>query len=465
MVLRSLQNRPLKLSSLCRMSVIGLVVSGLLGCSTISSPSFDQLAQDAKTNYQSWSEVQQDALLANEITELVAIPELTELVSQALSQNPGLQQTAIAVKIAYQQQGLTNSARFPQISAGLTSDNSEDNEISYKSDVTVSWELDLWQKLSDEVSAAEMDLAASSVNYQAAKDLLAANVMRSWLKINLQQQIIQIEEHRLESQEANELFILERYRSGLGDLEGLETARTNSETTRSTLEGFREDLVRERRTLALQLGDNTNNKLIPIPASYPKVIQPLASLPEQNLGRRPDLQAAYFTILAQQYRTDIAYKSLLPSINLTGHLTEIASNPSDALFGGSAWKLLSSITVPLFQGGKLRADIEIAKLTTEKDYWAYQETLLTAVNEVDNAMSNENSLKRQQQHLENALDSAKRSSANYQVKYRQGLVNILDLLSVQQQAFDIQTQLVTAQYNRLANRIDLGLALGLGVSS
>lgn len=465
MSLRRLENQQLRLAKYCRISALGLIISGLLGCSaTNNEPSFDQLALDAKGGYQTWNK-QQDAGEANQLTDLIAIPELRELVNRAMDQNPSLQQTAIAVKIAYEQKGITNSGRLPQVSAGLTSDNSEDQEVSYKGNITVSWELDLWQKLTDEVRVAELDLASSSVNYQGAKDLLAANVMRSWLKINLQQQLVEIEQARLKSQEANEMFILERYRSGLGDLEGLDSARTNSATTRSTLAAYHEDLVRERRNLSLLLGYTANSELLAISAEFPSVLQPLARLPEQDLGRRPDLQSAYFAIQAQQHRTDIAYKSLLPSINLTASLTDIASNPSDALFGSSAWQLLSSVTMPLFQGGKLRSDIQVAKLTTEQKYWAYQETLLSAVNEVENALSNETSLSRQQTHLQDALKSATRNTANYETKYRQGLVNILDLLSVQQQSFDVQSKLVTTQYNRLANRIDLGLALGLGVSS
>ena len=118
----------------------------------------------------------------------------------------------------------------------------------------------------------------------------------------------------------------------------------------------------------------------------------------------------------------------------------------------------------MFEGGKLRAQADIATLTAEKAYWSYKETLLTAVNEVNNALGQEQSLSRQQNHIHDALTSANRSFANYQTKYRQGLVNIIDLLSVQQQTFDLEAQLTQLIYNRLVNRIDLGLALGLGIS-
>ena len=152
-------------------------------------------------------------------------------------------------------------------------------------------------------------------------------------------------------------------------------------------------------------------------------MQPLADLPNQDLSRRPDLQSAYYNIYAEQYRASAAYKALLPSINLSAQLT------GDALFNSPAWTLLGQLTAPLFEGGKLRAQADIATLTAEKAYWSYKETLLTAVNEVNNALGQEQSLSRQQNHIHDALTSANRSFANYQTKYRQGLVNIIDLLS------------------------------------
>ena len=129
------------------------------------------------------------------------------------------------------------------------------------------------------------------------------------------------------------------------------------------------------------------------------------------------------------------------------------------------WSLLGSLSAPLFEGGALRAQVDIAKLNAEQAFWEYQDTLLGAVNEVENALGQEQSLTEQQLQISNALDSAKRSFSNYQSKYQQGLVDILDLLTVQQKVYDLQAQLSQINYTLLTNRIDLGLALGLGVSS
>jgi len=443
-----------------RSSALALTLAAVVGCSN-TAVNYEQNADAARAATTQWQYQQQDAVDVTQLTALIAMPELTSLVEQAILQNPSLQQTAIALQIAYAQRGVTTSGRIPQMNAGFNAE-SDEGDASYKTDVSVSWELDLWQKLSDDVAAADMDIASSQATYQGAQDALAANIMRSWLQINLQQQLITIETSRLAVLENNENFVLSRYRSGLGALEELDNARTSSAQTRATLAEQQETLAQNQRNLGLLLGQTT---AIEVESDFPSVLQPLAGLPEQNLGRRPDLQAAYAEISAAQYRTDVAYKALLPSISLSASLTDIANSPSEALLTSPAWSLLGQLTAPIFQGGKLRSQIEIAELTTEQTYWAYQEQLLTAVNEVENTLGQEQSLKRQQQHLNDALTSAKRSEANYLTKYRQGLVDILDLLTVQQQTFDLQSQLTQATYNRLVNRIDLGLALGLGITT
>jgi NodT family efflux transporter outer membrane factor (OMF) lipoprotein len=448
-----------------KLSIIPILLLGVAGCSTTSNEDFQQLAEASKADHKTWQYQQRNATQVNQITDLIGIPELTLLINQAVEQNPSLQQTAIALKIAYAQRGVTASDGIPQLSAGFSASKEESDDASYTTDLTVSWELDLWQKLSDNLHASEMDIASSASLYQSARDVLGANVMRAWLQINLQQQLVNIENQRLTLLNSNEETILERYRSGLGELEELDTAHSSTASTQATLAEYQEQLAQNKRSLLLLVGLNKQNMDLNINAAFPDVLLPLATLPEQDLGRRPDLQSAYYNIVAQHYRTEVAYKALLPSISLEVALTDVATSPTSALLTSPVWSILGQLSAPLFRGGELRADIEIAELTTEQTYWAYQETLLTAVNEVENYLGQEQSLDKQQQYISDALSSAQQSFSNYQLKYSQGLVDILDLLTVQQQTFDLQIQLAQITYNRLINRIDLGLALGLGVSS
>ena len=442
-----------------------LLIVGLVGCSSSSDKNFQALAKQSLEQQVNWDLEQADAVEVVQLSDLMNIPELDELIHQAMHSNPGLQQTLMALKIVYAQRTATNSERIPELTAGFSGSKEESSDASYSTDLTVSWELDLWNKIADSTSAADKDIASNLATLQSAKDTLAANIMRAWLQISLQKQLVDIETQRLAVLEDNESFILEKYRSGLGELEDLDTAKTNSASTRSTLAEYNETLAQNKRSLTLLLGQLGGEQNFNISTEFPQVLAPLASLPNQDLSRRPDLQSAFFAIEAEEFRTKVAYKKLLPSISLQVALSDIASSPSEALLTSPLWSILGQLSAPLFDGGYLRAQAEIADLTTENSYWNYQNTLLTAVNEVENALGQEKSLALQQQHLQDAFASAVRSFANYQEKYREGLVDISDLISVQTNSFDVQANLIQVKYNRLVNRIDLGLALGLGVSS
>jgi len=96
-------------------------------------------------------------------------------------------------------------------------------------------------------------------------------------------------------------------------------------------------------------------------------------------------------------------------------------------------------------------------------WWLYQESLLNAVQETQNALDNERALTDRKIYTSMAIDNAERSVKTIEGQYRQGLTNILDLVSVYNSRFDLQSQLIQLQASQLQNRINLGLALGLGV--
>ena len=456
-----------------RYSVLAIMLSGLMGCATTSEADFSTQAteQQNESIQQLLDRVEtageeQTQQTTNLITDLVNVPELEQYLTTAFSANPSLQQSIVALKIAYAQEGLSFADQLPTVNANFSGEKTEGNDESYNADVTVSWELDLWQRLADVSAASRKDVAASQASLQNATNLLAANIMRGWLEISVNQQLLDIEQRRLVILENNETLVLDRYQVGLGTLEELDNAKTSAGSTRATVAQYQENLAQSKRSLLLLTGElNTKVTDVNVAQAFPEVLNPLENMSVQNLAGRPDLQQAFFNIEAESLRTDAAYKAMLPSFSLSASLKDMAETPSEALFANPLWSALGQVSAPLFQGGRLKTNAEIAELTTEQSYWAYQETLLTAVNEVENAIGQEGSLAEQQQHLQASLSSAKRSVVTYEEKYRQGLVDIFDLLTVQQQAYDVESQLTNTTYQRLLNRIDLGLALGLGVEN
>ena len=467
----------------------------LSACTSTDDRALSESASSSTGNNVVWqSQAQQQestqTLLLNSDTRLTDVIDIRELphlagfIDEALSSNASLQQSLItlrkaqvAIDSAKADRNLNVDASFSASksettnSSASTSSNtnsstsSNSSSPSYSASMNVSWELDLWQKISDGISAANLDAASARASYQSARDSLVANVVRSYIDVLTQQQLLNIEQSRLTVLENNEAVILKRYSTGLGSLDDLDTARTSSANTRATIAQYENALLTAKRTLAVLLGrQNQSLNELNTQVSFPDVLLPLTTLPKQDLARRPDLQAAFYALKATEFEVDVAYKALLPSISLSASLSDNDSTPSQALFTNPLWSLLGQMTAPLFQGGALRAQIEDAKLTSANAWWQYRETLLTAVQETQNALDSETALSARISHTNVALANAERSVSTIEGQYRQGLADILDLLSVYDTRFNLQAQAVELHAQKLQNRIDLGLALGLGVS-
>ena len=467
----------------------------LSACTSTDDRALSESASSSTGNNVVWqSQARQQestqTLLLNSDTTLIDVIDIKELphlagyIDEALSSNASLQQSLItlrkaqvAIDSAKADRNLNVDASFSASKSKTTnsvastssntnsSTSSNSSSPSYSASMNVSWELDLWQKISDGISAANLDAASARASYQSARDSLVANVVRSYIDVLTQQQLLNIEQSRLTVLENNEAVILKRYSTGLGSLDDLDTARTSSANTRATIAQYENALLTAKRTLAVLLGrQNQSLNELNTQVSFPDVLLPLTTLPKQDLARRPDLQAAFYALRATEFEVDVAYKALLPSISLSASLSDNASTPSQALFTNPLWSLLGQMTAPLFQGGALRAQIEDAKLTSANAWWQYRETLLTAVQETQNALDSETALSARISHTNVALANAERSVSTIEGQYRQGLADILDLLSVYETRFNLQAQAVELHAQKLQNRIDLGLALGLGVS-
>ena len=452
---------PSTISPLHPFSLLALVIALLAGCATARHPAHLEQAASLPADVPAWQD-EAAAGSATSLTELIDSPELRVLVKEALANNPGLQQTLLALEQSRAQVRQSGGDRYPELSAGFSASRAKDSDAQYTGSLTLSWQLDLWRRIEDGVKAAEQSALQRQAIYQAARDALAAQVMSGWLELVAQKRSLAIERQRLATLELNEQLILQRYRRGLGSLDDLDSARSSTFSARASVRELQQSLEQGERALNTLLGRVADDRY-QVPDTYPQVERPLAGLPEQTLARRPDLQAAWHAIASADYGASVAYKDLRPRIDLQAALEDMADSPGRALLTDPVWSLLGQLTAPLFQGGKLRAAADIADLETAIQYQNYRETLLTAVEEVRNALARERALADRQSYVRQALEKQQLALSRYQDKYRAGSATILDLLNVQQQTYDLEARLDTLTHDRLENRVTLALALGLGV--
>lgn len=454
-----------------RFTAILIAVMTLTACSGLNSmlTQPDRLADQALAIPKQWQEPipNSQLQLSNQLLDLIDDRQLTKLVEQTLSNNYDLRITAIRLQ---QQQLLTkqtDAQQLPELNLNLNSQRSDNGQLqtAHNLSLDMSWEVDVWGRLADQSRAENTRYQAQQQDQIAAANSLAARTIQSWLDITMRQQIIITENLWLKSLEDTETVIHQRYQNGLGSnntLADLETARSNSALVRASI-AARKQQQRDSLRLLAALQGKTGTVPLELPDSPPAIMNPPAQLPVNIVINRPDLKAALDRINAANAKAQAAHKQLLPSFKLSTTLSQSRPQLGDLLSGSIAWSLLTQLTAPLFDGGRLKTAAEIEQLNIEIDYLNYQQTLLNALNEVESALGQEASLAEQQVQLERALQHSEASLAHYRARYREGLNDIIDLLTAQQSRFSTRIQLLQTQQARLNNRITLGLALGMGV--
>lgn len=428
--------------------------------------------------------VEQNHNLEN-LLALTSDEQMHNLVRRALEGNPGLGITALRLKEAGLLVVQSRAGQLPQVDATLNGSRSggagQKPDNNFKAGLNLSWEADLWGRLQNATDAVRLEQQALAGDLDAARIALAGQVMKVWLELVSEQRLLILEEARIKNLETAEAMIRERYRNGIGNLEDLNAARSARATSAADLGRRRDNYQRTQRQLKTLLGDlpgdlsgftDRSDKYeagqlskadLHIPPQLPQVHMPAPGLPADTVGRRPDLRAAYRRIEAADLNTRVAYKNLLPGFRLSFDLSDSGAVVSDLLKGSPTWRLLGSLTAPLYNGGRLKAEAQRQELSAEIAFLSYRQVLLNAFLDVENSLAREKALRQQEDNLKLAEQHAEASYLKYQHLYRQGMTDIITLLPTERTAFDTRMRKIAIEKERLSNRVDLALALGIGI--
>ncbi|MDG1750042.1 MAG: TolC family protein [Thalassotalea sp.] len=393
-------------------------------------------------------------------------PKIQQLVKSALTSNHQLKIQAYNVEIQKQQLIVSGSTLWPSLDLSLRSGRSKNNSLDTYSnsnsiDLNLSYELDLWGKLSDADQQANLNYLAEQANFQHNKQQLVADVIITWFSIVEAKKLLSLYESRVENSRQNLDIIESSYNSGLGSALDVYLTRNelNNELTR----------VSEQQTATAKLV----RKLERLVGEYPKgelLVNdqlPLLSddiplgLPSDLISRKPQLMASWYQLLAKDAGLAYAHKQRFPSISLTASLGD-SNNDIEKLLSGSslAWSLFGNLSAPLFNAGRLEANEEKMRLTLKQGEQQYLDTLYNAFSTVENAITEEKGLKHSYQTMLSAKNNAEVAATLSFEQYQSGLVTYTTVLDAQKRAFDAQSNLIQIKNRLIANRIQLHLALG-----
>ena len=402
-------------------------------------------------------------------------PVMVSLVSEALVHNPTLQARAAAVRAAEAATRTARSAGRPtldaSVSAGTTSTGFQtatgtdrSNDGLYGVGLDASWELDLWGRINASVNAADADYAASEADLAATELSLAAQTAIAWVSLNEALAQERVAELTYDARDRVRLLTERRFQRGLAQALDVRTARSAVASAEAAIAARRRITGETARQLETLLGRYPAAE-IAAPAEIP-VPGPLE--PEGNpallLSRRPDIAASEARIEAAGMRAESARLAMLPALRLTASASTSETDLADAFDPELiAARLVGSLIAPIFTGGRLDAQRDTAVAQAETAVANYASTVLTAWQEVENALAADTWLATQEEAQARALEEARLAEELAERQYTSGTITIFNLIDAQTQRLNAESLVVTARANRAANRISYHLALGGGL--
>ncbi len=473
--------RPSKLTA-------ALAASLLAGCSMVG-PDFS--TPEAKLN-PAWLGSGQSRV-ATEPTEnaqwwlLFKDPALTRLVDLAYAQNLPLQVAGARVMQARAQLGIAIGQEYPQTQQAVGSlihqresaraagaPQGDASLLEYTSNsvgVQASWELDFWGKFRRSVESADAQLAASVATYDDVLVSLTADVASAYIQLRTLQQQLAVAVDNVRVQREGLQIATARFRGGTTDERDVQQANTILASTEATIPQLEQQIEQTKNTIAVLIGQPPGplddllggGQGIPVAPAQVGI-----GIPADLLRRRPDIRQAEATAAAQSALIGVQKADLYPAFSLTGTFGFAASSWEQFSLGdifqgrSRTFGFGPSFVWDVFNYGRIENAVRFQDAAFQQALTSYQNTVLTAQQEVENGLVGFRKQQERAKYLSDAVRAAERSLALARTQYQNGITDFTTVLVAEQQVLQQQDQLVVATGSIPSNLVAVYRALGGG---
>ncbi len=406
------------------------------------------------------------------------VPELTKAIRTAWKSNPELILQAEQTLASGEEAVILGADLSPQANLSLNGTRSKRNLIgfnlpngdtsftsdSFNAGLNLSWEIDLWGKLKKRKESAENRFELAKWDYEGARLSIAGKVARLWFEVIENSLQSELAEKTMISFEKNLEFITNRFNNGLAS--SLENdlainAFASSQATFSMRERVRNKSIRNIELLLGELPgsfiEGNSTRKLPDISNIPS-----PPTPARILEERPDLQSSRLNLISAGYDLSISKLNLLPSINIVGGPGSRAENFEDLLDNRfRTWEVGGTLSQPIFQAGRLKAKVRQAEALKRAAIANYKSLALRAFNEVESLLFNENRLEVEAGYLMNASRAGASAAQKSWDRYQRGVQGIFETLESQRRAFEAKSRYLGICKERIHNRINLFISLGL----
>ena len=396
---------------------------------------------------------------------------LDQLMERANRSNTSIQVAAARLAQARALVRATDAQRAPQVDIGasanrlqgIVGNSSGPARSLFAAGANLSYEMDLFGRLAQAVDAAKLDQSAAEGLLQSARLLVQAEVAQTYLALRA----LDDERSLVRSTVAayRETLALTERRWRAGDVAELDVARASTEVAATESDAIALDRRRAEleHALAVLAGEPASTFSLPV-AEWNSALPIIpAGVPGTVLARRPDVSAAQASLLAAQARVGVAKAAWFPSVTLTASGGYASTDLSDLFkWSSRAWALGALTSLPLFDGGRRDAGIAFAGGEFDAAIARYREQILVAFQDVEDQLAGLRLLAEQAEAQGRAVQSASRSTALSNARYRNGYVSQLDLLDAQRSELRNRRQALQVRSAQYQSTVALVRALGGG---
>jgi multidrug efflux system outer membrane protein len=407
-------------------------------------------------------------------------PILRQLIDSGLVRNFDLQFALRNISIAQSQVKQTNWLWVPQLNtiispyyyrnsdngpSGINNGAIANNFNDFQASVNMSWEIDIWGKISRQQEGARANYLQSYEAAKAVQTSLIANIAQGYFNLlTLDQQLLETKRTLALTIDFVKLTRL-LYDAGEVTYLGVQQAESQRDNTAQLVPQIEQSLQIQENSLQLLTGSlpgaiYREGNLTDIHFS----VSLETGLPVSLLNRRPDVRASELALVQANAQVGINQANMYPALNLTagaGFESLKASNWFNipgSLFGLAGATLIQ----PILQGRQLKTQLEVAKQQREQAVIRFRQSVLTAATEVTNALVRVNKLKEQEKFAQQRADTLTSAVNNSQLLFKNDLANYLEVITAQQTALDAQLSLAFVQNQELNARVELYRSLGGG---
>jgi NodT family efflux transporter outer membrane factor (OMF) lipoprotein len=404
-------------------------------------------------------------------------PQLDALISEGLRNSPTLDVADARLRQAQAQTSSASAERKPNLalSPGYTGITLPESMVgdelggqymgSVQAVANFSYGVDLWGGKRSAWEAAVDSAHAAAVDAQAARLDLSAAIVQAYVQLDHAWQLQQVAEDELARAENTLELTRQRRSAGIDNELQVRQAQARVPLAQQQQQAAQQQIDVARNALAALVGKGPDRGLA---ISRPDHLNLLALqlpsvLPSDLLGRRPDVVAARWRVEASGKQIHVAKARFYPSLNLTALGGVVSSDLGSLLESGSSFALLApALSLPIFDGGRLRANLARTDADYDLAVASYNQTLVTALRDVADQVNAVRSLALQVGAQQQAVDTAQAAFALAEQRYRAGIGNYLDVLGAQDLLLQSRQRLSNLQSQQLLSSVRLSAALGGG---